>query len=130
MAYIYLLVIPFTGIGPVISSAFAYQTAFSWRGIYFLMIPIDAVAAVAFFVYYHPPTFRMKYVEDKNTKLQILKDFDYVGLILYAGGLVIFLLGLQWGGVMYAWKSAHVIATMVAGGVSLIVLCFGNFMHR
>lgn len=120
MAYVYILVIPFTGIGPVISSAFAYQTSVSWRGIYYLMIAIDAVAAAAFFLFYHPPTFSMKHARDKHTKLQILKDFDYIGLVLFAGGFVVFLLGLQWGGVMYPWKSAPVIGTMAVGGMALI----------
>lgn len=120
MAYIYVLVIPFTGIGPVVSSAFAYQTSVTWRGIYYLMIAIDAIAAVVFFIFYHPPTFNMKHSQDKSTKLQILKDFDYVGLVLYAGGFVVFLLGLSWGGVLYPWKSAHVAATMVVGGLALV----------
>lgn len=124
MAYIYVLVIPFTGIGPVISNGFASQTAVTWRGIYYLMIAIDGAAAIGFFFFYFPPTFTMKQARHKHTKLQIIKDFDYVGLILFAGGFVVFLLGIQWGGLLYPWKSPHVIATLVIGGISLIAFGF------
>jgi MFS family permease len=68
---------------------------------------------------YFPPTFNMKHPGER------LKDyvttFDYVGLFLFVGGLLIFLLGLSWGGSLHPWNSASVIATIVIGGVALIV---------
>lgn len=55
---------------------------------------------------------------------------DVVGIVLFTGGLVVFLMGLSWGGSAYPWDSAHVIATMVVGGCSLVALvlweCFAN----
>lgn len=58
----------------------------------------------------------------KNTRsrLEVIKTLDVVGIILFTGGLVIFLIGLSWGGSMYPWKSAHVVATMVVGVCALI----------
>lgn len=47
-------------------------------------------------------------------------DFDFVGLILLVGGLLIFLMGISWGGSYYPWKSAHVIATIVVGFLALV----------
>ena len=34
--------------------------------------------------------------------------------------LSVLIIGLVWGGQQYAWKSPHVIATLVVGGVGLI----------
>ncbi len=36
------------------------------------------------------------------------------------GGLLIFLVGISWGGSYYAWKSTHVIATIVLGFFALV----------
>jgi len=52
---------------------------------------------------------------------QQLRDFDFVGTVLFIGGFLVFLLGLSWGGSVYPWKSAHVVATMVVGGFILII---------
>lgn len=49
---------------------------------------------------YYPPSFAEKYAHRK-TKMQVLKDFDYVGVVLFTGGLLIFLMGLSWGGSLY-----------------------------
>lgn len=45
---------------------------------------------------------------------------DFGGIVLFSGGLILFLLGLSWGGGLYPWNSAHVIATIVVGIVTLI----------
>jgi len=42
---------------------------------------------------YHPPTFRMKNRDE--SRIHILKQFDYIGIILYTGGLLVFLIGLS-----------------------------------
>ena len=68
---------------------------------------------------YFPPTFDEKYAHRK-TKTQVVKDFDFVGLILLVGGLLIFLMGISWGGSYYPWKSTHVIATIVVGFLALV----------
>lgn len=47
--------------------------------------------------------------------------FDYVGTFLYAGGLIMFLMGLSWGGAVYPWKSAATISAIVVGGVVLAI---------
>jgi hypothetical protein len=68
---------------------------------------------------YHPPTFEDKYAKRK-TKMQVIKDFDFIGLILFVGGLLIFLMGISWGGSLYPWKSGHVIGTIVIGFLALV----------
>lgn len=123
MGYVYTIAIPFTAIGPVVSRSFAATPA-GWRGIYYMFIAINIAAAAAFWLFYYPPNFDIKHSRDKLTKMQIIKDFDYVGLILFSGGLLIFLLGLQWGGQLHPWNSSWVIASIVVGGVAVIAFCF------
>ena len=44
-----------------------------------------------------------------------VKHFDYIGTLLYATGLTMFLLGLSWGGSTYSWKSAQVLSFILIG---------------
>jgi hypothetical protein len=59
-----------------------------------------------------------------ESKLRLLKDYDYIGTGLFIAGIILFLMGLSWGGSLYPWNSAHVIATIVVGFVTLIVFGF------
>lgn len=117
-SFIYVGVIPFVGLGPAISYAFVLKTAAGWRGCYYLIIAINAFSTLCWVLFYHPPTFRMKHA--LASRMDLIKHFDYVGLILFTGGFLIFLMGLSWGGSLHPWNSAPVIATIVVGGVALI----------
>lgn len=52
----------------------------------------------------------------------LLKNFDWIGFVLYSGGLLIFLMVLVWGATLYPWKSAHFIGTVISGGI--VFICF------
>jgi hypothetical protein len=58
-----------------------------------------------------------------------IKHFDYVGTLLFTAGFVVFLLGLSWGGSLYAWKSAPVLSAILGGFATLVVFvlweCYG-----
>jgi hypothetical protein len=82
------------------------------------MIIVDFFSGVLFYFFYHPPTFHEKF--QNRSKIQQIKDFDYIGTVLFLGGLIVFLLGLSWGGSAYPWKSAEVLATTIIGGLTLI----------
>ena len=60
----------------------------------------------------------MKY--KNRSKIQQLKDFDFVGCLLFTAGLLLFVMGLSWGGSLYPWKSGHVIGTIVAGSLGIV----------
>lgn len=80
---------------------------------------MNATALVCWFFFYHPPTFGMKHARQR--KIQFIKHFDYVGTFLVTLGLLLFFMGLSWGGQLHPWKSAYVIATIVVGAVLLVV---------
>lgn len=102
---------------------------------YYIMIIVNFMSGLLFFLYYYPPTFSMKF--GGRTKREQLRDLDYTGIVLFIGGFLIFLLGrkcsigfmkwnqanlcilVSWGGSVYAWKSAHVIVTIVVGAFTL-----------
>ena len=52
--------------------------------------------------------------------MQELKELDYGGLILYSAGLILVLIGFTWAEGTYPWKSAHVIASLVVGVLTII----------
>ena len=47
--------------------------------------------------------------------------FDYLGMVLSMGGLTCLIMGLNFGGTLYAWNSGKNIAFFVVSGVILIV---------
>ena len=70
--------------------------------------------------FYHPPDFYELH-NRRRTRWQEIKELDYIGIFLYSGGLLLFLMGLSWGGILYPWASAQVIVTMVIGAIMLVV---------
>lgn len=50
----------------------------------------------------------------------MIQDFDYIGIFLFVSGMVLFLLGISWGGNVYPWKSPAVISSITIGGVVLV----------
>lgn len=128
LAFLFCWAVPFSGFGPAISYAFVQHTKHTWRSCYYFMIGINIVTVLCWFFFYFPPTFDEKYGH-KKTKRQVFADFDFVGLILCTGGLLIFLMGISWGGSYYPWKSAHVIGTIVIGFLSLVAfVLYESFM--
>jgi hypothetical protein len=59
-----------------------------------------------------------------------MKELDYGGMFLFTAGMVLFLIGLCWGGTAYPWVSAQVLCTLIIGILTLIALGFyGMFPH-
>jgi hypothetical protein len=71
-------------------------------------------------LFYHPPTYDQLHVHGK-TKWQQFKELDFGGLFLFLAGIVLFIVGLSWGGNTYPWKSAPVLCTIIIGLCCLIV---------
>lgn len=87
-----------------------------WRGIYWFILAMEASALICWVLFYFPPSFQKKHrFEEHRSALYWAKNFDWFGFFLMAGGFVAFLLGLSWGGVVYPWKSAATIASIVVG---------------
>lgn len=109
--------VEFAAFGPVVAQSLIVNTTAGWRWIYYLNIIVTGGAALDFFLFYHPPNFHL--LHQNTTTWQQFKRLDFPGFVLFTGGLVLFIMGLSWGGSAYPWKSARVISTIVLGFVAL-----------
>ncbi|KAF2500435.1 fungal trichothecene efflux pump [Lophium mytilinum] len=116
---VFLSSLPFAVFGPIIARTFILQTAAKWRWSYYLGIIMSGLTLILYQVFYHPPSFSQLHVHGKS-KWQMFKELDFIGIFLYIAGLVIFLIGLSWGGGVYPWKSAAVICSLVLGALTLV----------
>jgi hypothetical protein len=100
-----------------------YHPSLSWRGPYWLLVAVNAIALVAWVLFYFPPTFENKHKDlgDASKRAFWIKHYDYVGTLLFAAGFIIFLLGLSWGGGAYPWASGRVIGFLVGGFFILVI---------
>lgn len=119
MATIFAMTIPLGGFGAGFGLTLQERTEPGWRSCFYLTAAINAVSTILFILFYYPPTFGD--IERRKSKWQAIKEFDFLGLILFTGGFFVFLMGLSWGGVKYQWKSAEVLSTILVGGVTLVV---------
>ncbi|KAH0840981.1 siderophore iron transporter [Fonsecaea pedrosoi] len=110
---------PLSAIAPGIALTLATHTSQGWRSIYYLLAGTTFAAVILFIICYHPPKFDQ--LHTRHTKWQFIKSLDYIGLILFCGGVVPFLFGISWGGQRYPWESYKVIVPIVVGGVVMIV---------
>jgi MFS family permease len=85
---------------------------------YNILIGMNVLSLICWVLFYFPPDFEMKHRTRKRR--DFIKGFDYVGTILFTGGLVVLLFGLSCGGTVYAWKSAATISMIIIGFLALV----------
>lgn len=78
------------------------------------------MALLLILVFYWPPDFLGLHPEGKTRSEQFL-ELDFVGLLLFSGGLTVFLVGIGFGGNPYPWTSSVVLAPTIVGGLSVFV---------
>jgi len=75
----------------------------SWRWIFFVNLPIGAVALSTVASRLHLPVYKHEH------------KIDYLGAMLLSGASVSILLATVWGGNTYAWGSGQIISLLIAG---------------
>jgi MFS family permease len=108
-------ILPFATFGPLISRALLQNLR--WRWVYYLGIISGVISFIGTAIFYIPP---LKPIRNR-TRMQLLKELDYIGIFFYSCGLTVFLLGIGWAGITHPWNSAAVIAPMVIG--TLLFAC-------
>ena len=111
LAWTELNLLPFSTFGPLIARALLERA--TWRWVYYLGLITGVISLVGTVIFYIPPS---KPLRDRS-RLDLMKELDYLGIFLYTAGLTLFLLGLGWGGTNYPWKSATVITPLIIGAV-------------
>lgn len=76
--------------------AFIAHTSIKWRAVYWFCFGFELFAFVMVILFYKPPTFKTKHGHEGVSKLDLLKRFDYLGLVLFAAGMTLLLLGINW----------------------------------
>lgn len=105
----------------VLSSAYALVANLTWRWAFYVGIIANGIALILTLAFYWPPGFIGLHPGGKS-RLEQFKELDFMGLILFAGGLGSFLLGLSFGNNPYPWKSANVLAPLFIGSETALIL--------
>uniref|UniRef100_A0A0B7KLS9 Major facilitator superfamily (MFS) profile domain-containing protein n=1 Tax=Bionectria ochroleuca TaxID=29856 RepID=A0A0B7KLS9_BIOOC len=116
------MAIAFTG--PIVAFAIIAYYEIGWRGAYWYMFAFHVVSFLLVVFFYHPPDFRMKHESDGKGKWQLIKELDYLGILLFTAGCTLVLLGINFGGRTYPWTHHTPITLIVVGIFSLIALGF------
>lgn len=102
-------------LGPVLGGVLTNRV--SWRWCFWINLPLGGLALVVlvFFLQMHNPRTPLK---------QGLIAVDWIGVILVVGSTLMVLMGLEFGGLEFPWKSATVICLIVFGivGVALFTV--------
>ncbi|CAF3463917.1 unnamed protein product [Fusarium graminearum] len=98
-------------LGPLIGGALVEV---SWPWLFWINLPFCGVAYIMI-----PITMRIKRKEDASVNTKI-KEFDWIGTIIFVASLKSFLIPLSWGGIMYDWSNPRTVVPLVFGILSLI----------
>lgn len=94
------------GVGPIIGGVFT--TKVTWRWCFYVNLPISGVGMLILF-------FVLKLHNPRTPMRQGLAAVDWLGLVTIVGGTLMFLLGLEFGGVTYPWTSPTVLCLLIFG---------------
>ncbi|KAE8144533.1 major facilitator superfamily domain-containing protein [Aspergillus avenaceus] len=102
-------------LGPIIGGAFT--TSVTWRWCFYLNLPIGGLSFVIILLF-------LKIEAEKTPFVAGIKAIDWTGIVLVMGGTLMFLFGLEYGGVNYPWDSATVICLIIFGIVAWSIAMF------
>ena len=97
----------------------------SWRWIGCTIAIWNVITLVILAVFYHPPP-RVNSLG--LSRREMVGRIDFVGGALLTAGLLFFLVGINWGGQNYPWRSAHVLSFLVIGVCLMISFGFWELL--
>ena len=108
-------------LSPIIAYSIIARTG-TWRTVYWYIFAFEGFSLILVIFFYRPPNFDTKHRRDGKTRMELVKQMDFIGVGLFSLGCILFLIGVNWGGRQYAWSSAPVISTLVIGAALLVAL--------
>jgi MFS family permease len=91
-AILFCSTIPLAGIGPAMARLIITNTKAGWRWFYYLNIIISGVSLIFLGLFYFPPSFHQ--LHSRMTRWEQVKRIDWGGSVMFAAGVVLFMLGL------------------------------------
>jgi len=73
--------------GPVIARSLQAHTQKGWRWCFYLDIIMSGLAIIFFYFFYHPPNFQL--LHRNRSRIEQFKRLDFVGIVLFSGGLAV-----------------------------------------
>lgn len=107
-----------TILNPIVGGAFADSPA-TWRWAFYINICVAALAVPAC-IWLVPAV----YPSSSRRFLERVTSIDFLGALLFFGGVSCVIMILGFGGTMYDWKNGQIIGLYVAAGVFWIAFAF------
>ncbi|KXJ85741.1 MFS multidrug transporter-like protein [Microdochium bolleyi] len=93
----------------------AYHSSWRYCGLFCALWAFIGLVLTALF-YFPPP----RQNSEGLSRSEVLKRIDFVGGFLSITGMILFMVGLVYGGYQYPWSSAYVLGPLIVGAVLLI----------